>query len=157
MLVYIHNDKSMFSHIFCKTIFSHTIIIDYLLDNYIVWPWDITHESNRDESVVYSVCNWTQNYFHFRLTKIWKDLFDTDFFNEFSIDDCPLIIGIIRDELAITEYQCKPLLRGNILTHTQMSVDELHVFKNLCNKNELVIVSIFVIFVIYERIFILVI
>jgi len=97
------------------------------------------------------------------LTKIWKDLFDTDFFNEFSIDECPLIIGIIRDELVITEYQCKPLLKGNILTRTQMSVDrkillnELHVFKNLCNKNELGIVSIFVIFVIYERIFILVI
>lgn len=69
----------------------------------------------------------------------------------------PLMIGIIRDELVITEYQCKPLLRGNILTRTQMSVDELHVFKNLCNKNELGIVSIFVIFVIYERIFILVI
>ncbi len=69
----------------------------------------------------------------------------------------PLMIGIIRDELVITEYQCKPLLRGNILTRTQMSVDELHVFKNLCNKNELGIVSIVVIFVIYERIFILVI
>jgi hypothetical protein len=69
----------------------------------------------------------------------------------------PLMIRIIRDELVITEYQCKLLLRGNILTHTQMSVDELHVFKNLCKKNELGIVSISVIFVIYERIFILVI
>jgi len=76
-----------------------------------------------------------------------------------SLMNFPLMIGIIRDELVITEYQCKPLLRGNILTRTQMSVDrkiflnELHVFKNLCNKK----VSIFVIFVIYERIFILVI
>jgi hypothetical protein len=48
VLVYIHHDISLFSNIFCKTIFCTTITVDYLLENYIVWPWDITQESNRN-------------------------------------------------------------------------------------------------------------
>ncbi|CAF4579718.1 unnamed protein product, partial [Rotaria sp. Silwood2] len=48
VLVYLNNDKSMFNNIFCYKIFCSTIIIDYLLENYIVWPWDITLESNRN-------------------------------------------------------------------------------------------------------------
>ncbi|CAF2677035.1 unnamed protein product [Rotaria sp. Silwood2] len=48
VLVYIHNDESLLSNIFCKTIFCSTTIIDYLLENYIVWPWDITFQSNKN-------------------------------------------------------------------------------------------------------------
>jgi FAS-associated factor 2 len=48
VLVYIHHDKSLLSNIFCLNVFCTEIIIDYLLENYIVWPWDITYESNRN-------------------------------------------------------------------------------------------------------------
>ncbi|CAF1178418.1 unnamed protein product [Rotaria sp. Silwood1] len=48
VLVYIHYDKSIFSNIFCQNIFCSTIIIDYLRENYIVWPWDVTLESNKN-------------------------------------------------------------------------------------------------------------
>ncbi len=48
ILVYIHHDKSLLSNIFSSTIFCSEIVIDYLLENYIVWPWDITDESNRN-------------------------------------------------------------------------------------------------------------
>jgi hypothetical protein len=29
-------------------VFCSEMIIDHLLENYIVWPWDITYESNRN-------------------------------------------------------------------------------------------------------------
>ncbi|CAF3820579.1 unnamed protein product [Rotaria sordida] len=48
VLIYIHNDESMFNNVFGYKIFTSTIIIDYLLENYIVWPWDVTSESNRN-------------------------------------------------------------------------------------------------------------
>ncbi|CAF0983799.1 unnamed protein product [Rotaria sordida] len=48
VLVYIQHDKSMINNIFCYKIFRSTTIINYLLDNYIVWPWDVTLESNRN-------------------------------------------------------------------------------------------------------------
>lgn len=48
VLVYIHNDKNIFTNIFSKTIFYSTILIEYLLDNYIVWACDITDKSNRN-------------------------------------------------------------------------------------------------------------
>ncbi len=47
VLVYIHNDESLFKKKFCETMFYSTVIIDYLNMNYVVWPWDITSESNR--------------------------------------------------------------------------------------------------------------
>jgi thioredoxin-related protein len=48
LLIYIHNDENLLSKTFCKNIFCSTRVIEYLLDHYIVWPWDITYQSNRN-------------------------------------------------------------------------------------------------------------
>ncbi len=48
VLVYIHHDRAPLINIFCLNVFCTETIIDYLLENYIVWPWDITYESNRN-------------------------------------------------------------------------------------------------------------
>ncbi|CAF4982104.1 unnamed protein product, partial [Rotaria sp. Silwood1] len=47
VLVYLHHSKNDLDNIFCKGILSLGIITDYLIKNYIVWPWDVTLESNR--------------------------------------------------------------------------------------------------------------
>ncbi|CAF0958338.1 unnamed protein product [Adineta steineri] len=132
VLVYIHNEKAVSSNLFCKTIFCHNEIVDYLSDNYIVWPWDVTLESNRDT-----------------LNRIWEELFNSKFVEEFSIDDCPLLIGITRQfeyktgELDITEYECKALFKDDTLTRSQMIMnfegllEVLDNFKNRFSKNEL--------------------
>ncbi|CAF4605939.1 unnamed protein product [Rotaria socialis] len=48
VLVYVHHDGSMLDNIFCNRIFCSTTIIEYLLENYIVWPCDVTLEGNRN-------------------------------------------------------------------------------------------------------------
>lgn len=163
MLVYIHNDESLLSKNFCRTIFCHTTVIDYLLDNYIVWPWDITLDSNKNTYVVYLISLEKRILYYFRLEKIWEEIFSTKFFDDFSIEECPLLIGIIRlfeykiDELVTSEYQFKSLLKGDILTRTQQTINreillnELCMFKKQCYENELDLVSIFSCFILLYK------
>jgi len=81
-----------------------------------------------------------------------------------------LLIGIIRlfeykiDELIISEYQFKSLLKGDILTRTQQTINreillnELCMFKKQCYENELDLVSVFFMFCFaFEGYFVLVI
>ena len=48
ILVYIHHEKALCSHIFCLNILCSEVIVNCLLNNYIVWAWDITYSANRD-------------------------------------------------------------------------------------------------------------
>ncbi|CAF4058801.1 unnamed protein product [Rotaria sp. Silwood1] len=84
----------------------------------------------------------------YKLTKIWEETFSTQFFDNFSIEQCPLLIGIMRlfehkiDGNVTSEYQFKSLVKSNSLTRTQMTVNrenllnELDIFKEECDKNE---------------------
>jgi len=90
------------------------------------------------------------------LTNIWEEIFSTKFFDDFSIEQCPLLIGIMRlfedktSELIKSEYQFKSLLKCDILTRTHMTVNreillnELRFFKKECDENEEVLVFGFV-------------
>jgi hypothetical protein len=94
--------------------------------------------------------------FLFRLTKIWEEMFSTQFFDEFSIKKCPLLIGIIRlfenRKNRTSEYQFRLLFEGNTLMNTQMTVNremllnELVIFKEKCDKNEQDLVSHFYVY-----------
>ncbi|CAF1494244.1 unnamed protein product [Adineta steineri] len=131
VLIYIHHDKSMLNNIFCKTILCTEKMVDYLLENYIVWPWDITLESDRN-----------------RLSTIWENTFSSPLFNDFSVEKCPMLIGItrrsteIKSWLPTSEYQFTSLLKGNTLTRTQQKWDietllsELITFKDECDNIE---------------------
>ncbi|CAF1501293.1 unnamed protein product, partial [Rotaria sp. Silwood1] len=131
ILVYIYHDDNQFRKKFYETIFYSSTIINYLNVNYIVWPYEITTKSNR-----------------YTLTKIWEETFSTQFFDNFSIEQCPLLIGIMRlfehkiDGNVTSEYQFKSLVKSNSLTRTQMTVNrenllnELDIFKEECDKNE---------------------
>ncbi|CAF3317912.1 unnamed protein product [Rotaria socialis] len=56
VLVYVHHDGSMLDNIFCNRIFCSTTIIEYLLENYIVWPCDVTLEGNRNRTILDRFC-----------------------------------------------------------------------------------------------------
>ncbi|CAF1075507.1 unnamed protein product [Adineta steineri] len=94
LLIYIHHDKKK--------------MIERLLENYIVWPWDITFESNRN-----------------RLSTIWETTFSTPLFNDFSVEKCPMLIGITRRPTEIkswiptSKYQFTSLLKGHTLIRSQ--------------------------------------
>ncbi|CAM4767684.1 unnamed protein product [Rotaria magnacalcarata] len=79
VLVYVHHDRSMFSNIFCHRILCSPTIIDYLLENYIVWPCDVTLEVNRN-----------------MLANIWQEMFHDQLLNEFDEKKYPKLIGIKR-------------------------------------------------------------
>ena len=47
MLIYLHHEENVFTRLFCSRIFSNDTAINYLLDKYVVWPWDVTSETNK--------------------------------------------------------------------------------------------------------------
>ncbi|CAF3308755.1 unnamed protein product [Rotaria socialis] len=131
VLVYIHNDESELRKKFCKDTFCSEKIINYLLENYIVWPWDITFQ-------------WNKN----KLIKYWEETFSTEFWDEFLIGEWPLMIGIMRrfefktDAFITAKYQFKSLLKTDDLVGKQkpamceIALSELSHFKKLCDENE---------------------
>ncbi|CAF5028103.1 unnamed protein product, partial [Rotaria sp. Silwood1] len=134
ILVYIHNDDSQVCNTFCKTVFCSSTIIDYLLDNYIVWPWDITFQSNKNT-----------------LMKIWEEVFSIEFLSDFFTEEWPLMIGIMRrfeyktDRLITSDYQFQPLLKSDNLMGKQKSevseivLNKLRLFKKQFDENEQVL------------------
>ncbi|CAF3870124.1 unnamed protein product [Rotaria magnacalcarata] len=45
-LLYVNNDKSVYSNLFCKQLLCNEKMIDYLMNNYVLWAWDVTFKSN---------------------------------------------------------------------------------------------------------------
>ncbi|CAF1027033.1 unnamed protein product [Adineta ricciae] len=46
LMIFINNDKSVYANIFCKQLLCNEKTVEYLMSNYILWAWDLTHESN---------------------------------------------------------------------------------------------------------------
>ncbi|CAF1309725.1 unnamed protein product [Rotaria sordida] len=49
LLIYVNNDKSLYSNLFCKQLLCNDKIIEYLLNNYVLWAWDVTFPSNGEK------------------------------------------------------------------------------------------------------------
>ncbi|UJR19866.1 hypothetical protein I4U23_022999 [Adineta vaga] len=109
----------------------------YLVNNYIVWPWDITYESNKN-----------------KLAEIWGQVFPFEAFIDYSINKYPMLIGVMRmcveeDEMGVLndDYQFKVLVQGDesIRTHQRITreslQDELVIFKEECDVNEQALVG----------------
>ncbi|CAG7826609.1 unnamed protein product [Allacma fusca] len=47
LALYLHHDGSVFSNVFCTQILCAESIVSYVANNFVVWGWDVTHESNR--------------------------------------------------------------------------------------------------------------
>ncbi|CAF4694151.1 unnamed protein product, partial [Rotaria socialis] len=106
-------------------------IIEYLLENYIVWPCDVTLEGNRN-----------------RLTNILQEILPDQVINSFDVNKYPKLLGIKRIAQArqgdsfVFGYQSELLLEGDVLVRNQVIsnrknvLEELIFFKNECDENE---------------------
>ncbi|RXG58038.1 FAS-associated factor 1 [Armadillidium vulgare] len=48
LAIYIHHDKSVSANVFCSQSLCQQSVVDYLSTNFVIWGWDITHESNKN-------------------------------------------------------------------------------------------------------------
>ncbi|CAF0966334.1 unnamed protein product [Rotaria sordida] len=46
LILCIHNDQSVAAHVFCEQVLCTETITNYLAENFVVWPWDRTSETN---------------------------------------------------------------------------------------------------------------
>jgi len=98
LLIYINNDISVYSNIFCKQLLCHEKIIDYLLNNYVLWAWDVTFRSNGE-----------------KLNEMYKMAFsqwNTEHqIGAKSIEQYPLLIAVSHDKNG--DYSFKYLINGS--------------------------------------------
>ncbi|XP_016886686.1 FAS-associated factor 1 isoform X2 [Cynoglossus semilaevis] len=47
LAIYLHNDDSVLSNVFCSQMMCADSIVSYLSQNFITWAWDITKEANK--------------------------------------------------------------------------------------------------------------
>lgn len=47
LAIYLHNDDSVLSNVFCSQMMCADSIISYLSQNFITWAWDVTKEANK--------------------------------------------------------------------------------------------------------------
>ncbi|XP_030640101.1 FAS-associated factor 1 isoform X2 [Chanos chanos] len=47
LAIYLHNDESVLSNVFCSQMMCAESIVSYLSQNFITWAWDVTKEANK--------------------------------------------------------------------------------------------------------------
>jgi hypothetical protein len=106
------------------------VLVDYLQENYVVWPWDITSEANKD-----------------RLTIWWCNIFPGLPLPDLQVEHCPMLIGImlcaLREEARCpqSEYEYQVLQRCDLLPQTNTRsttknvVQTLRTFKQEWHRN----------------------
>ncbi|XP_068239471.1 FAS-associated factor 1 [Palaemon carinicauda] len=47
LAVYLHHDGSVLSNVFCSQALCQLSVVDYLSASFVVWGWDLTHETNK--------------------------------------------------------------------------------------------------------------
>lgn len=47
LAIYLHNDDSVLSNVFCSQMMCADSIVAYLSQNFITWAWDVTKEANK--------------------------------------------------------------------------------------------------------------
>jgi hypothetical protein len=81
----------------------------------------------------------TSVYVLIRLTSVWKNTFHTQFFRQFSDEQYPMLIGIMRISIPemngsrTSAYQFKLLLKGEKLIRTQKKPDRKTTLDELIN------------------------
>jgi hypothetical protein len=86
------------------------------------------------------------------LIKIWKENFSEKSLIDFSMDQCPMLIGIVRqismENNSLIKYQSEILLMNDVLVLTNEEFDpeillyQLIIFKQEFDKNERYLVNI---------------
>ncbi|CAF1602212.1 unnamed protein product [Adineta ricciae] len=125
LLIYIHNDSTVYSNVFCQQVLCSDDIIDYMNEHYIVRPFDVTTRSGREE-----------------LDNNWRETFHTAFSGKFSIEHCPLLIGVMPisirevDDSVTLGYRYKLLFKDGHLFRSANKTDHDIVLKILADYRE---------------------
>ncbi|VDO96931.1 unnamed protein product [Soboliphyme baturini] len=48
LLIYVHSDKSISAHLFCTQVLCDPAMVDFINQNFVMWPWDVTTRENRE-------------------------------------------------------------------------------------------------------------
>jgi len=51
LLVYLHHDNSILSNIFCSQILCSQQLVSFVSQNFVIWSWDVTDDTNRQRFV----------------------------------------------------------------------------------------------------------
>ena len=84
------------------------MLVDYLLENYIVWPWGISEDGNKA-----------------RVKTWWDHVFSDLLLPDLQIDDCPMLIGVtlhgLREEsrYPLSKYHSQVLQQCDLLPQTE--------------------------------------
>uniref|UniRef100_A0A672IEH0 UBX domain-containing protein n=2 Tax=Salarias fasciatus TaxID=181472 RepID=A0A672IEH0_SALFA len=55
LAIYLHNDDSVLSNVFCSQLLCADSIVSYLSQNFVTWAWDVTEDANK--SKLLTVCS----------------------------------------------------------------------------------------------------
>ncbi|CAF0835411.1 unnamed protein product [Rotaria sordida] len=97
-LIYVNNDKGIYTNLFCKQLLCNEKIIDYLMNNYVLWAWDVTFKAN--EQKLNDICS-----------NIFRPWTNEKQFNASLTDQYPLLISVCRD--IDGEYLFHRLIEGS--------------------------------------------
>ncbi|CAF1028248.1 unnamed protein product [Adineta steineri] len=94
LLIYVNNDKSLYSNVFCKQLLCHDKIVEFFLNNYVVWAWDVTFQSNGE-----------------MLNEMYKKAFTEKNIGTYPTEQYPLLIGVQRDRTG--DYKFNYFIMGS--------------------------------------------
>ncbi|XP_015752631.1 PREDICTED: FAS-associated factor 1-like [Acropora digitifera] len=46
LIIYLHHDGSILTNVFCSQLICSETIVNYISSNFVVWAWDMTHDTN---------------------------------------------------------------------------------------------------------------
>ncbi|GLH13726.1 hypothetical protein R5R35_009544 [Gryllus longicercus] len=49
LAIYLHHDASVLTNVFCTQLLGYESVLQYLNTHFVVWGWDLTHESNKQK------------------------------------------------------------------------------------------------------------
>ncbi|XP_074644046.1 FAS-associated factor 1-like [Tubulanus polymorphus] len=104
LAVYLHNDTSILANIFCSQILCKETICSYLSQNFVMWPWDMTLESNKNRFL--QSC--TQQFGSMATTTV----------RNFKAQQMPLILVITRTRATNEVFT---VIQGNVTIEELMS------------------------------------
>uniref|UniRef100_A0AAX7SMX8 UBX domain-containing protein n=1 Tax=Astatotilapia calliptera TaxID=8154 RepID=A0AAX7SMX8_ASTCA len=122
LAIYLHNDDSVLSNVFCSQMMCADSIVSYLSQNFITWAWDVTKEANKSSLILFlklGGCMLTKGVVFARLLTMCTRHFGsvvTQTIRTYTTDQFPLLLIVMGKR---TSNEVLNVIQGNT------TVDEL--------------------------------
>lgn len=122
LLIYVNNEKCVFTNFFFTQIFCRAKTVEYLAENYLLWIWDVTLPNN---------CKKLNETFK----RVFPQVNNQILFKSDDLDQYPLFIGVYRN---VNGENCYDRLMGGSLQDWKVDdfVDALERFKQKFLRSE---------------------